>query len=279
MSRLSLGYSPCPNDTFIFDAWVNNRIDHVLDAEVELLDVEQLNRKALQAELDITKISMASYPLVSNRYQLLNAGSALGFGCGPLLVTRSGFEAANNSNPVIAIPGKYTTANLLLSVFYPYWQKRTEYLFSDIEDAVLSGKADVGLLIHESRFTYAEKGLVKLADLGEEWETKFRLPIPLGGIAVRRDFSESQKQEINRTLRQSLEFANAHPFASSGYIAAHAQEMSPEVQQMHIALYVNRFSIDLGEDGRQAILHLFNEGYKQGLLPECTHPVFIFEDL
>jgi 1,4-dihydroxy-6-naphthoate synthase len=279
MSRLSLGYSPCPNDTFIFDAWVNNRMHHILDATVELLDVEQLNRKAQHAELDITKISMASYPLVSDRYQLLNAGSALGFGCGPLLVTRSGFEAEYNNNPVIAIPGKYTTANLLLSVFYPQWQNRTEALFSDIEDAVLSGRADVGLLIHESRFTYAEKGLVKLADLGEEWETKFRLPIPLGGIAVRRDFSESRKQEINRTLRRSLEFANAHPSASAGYISANAQEMSPQVQQMHIALYVNRFSIDLGDEGRQAILHLFNEGHKQGLLPECTQPVFISEEL
>lgn len=279
MSRLSLGYSPCPNDTFIFDAWVNNRIDHSFDTGVELLDVEQLNRKARLAELDITKISMASYPFVSDRYQLLNAGSALGFGCGPLLVTRPGFDPVSCSDPVLAIPGKYTTANLLLNVFYPQWQNKTEFLFSDIEEAVLGATADVGLLIHESRFTYADRGLVKLADLGELWETRFNLPIPLGGIAVRRDFSEPDKQEINRTVRRSLEFAHAHPYASAGYVAAHAQEMSPEVQQMHIALYVNRFSVDLGDEGRQAILRLLNEGYKQGLLPECTHPVFISEDL
>lgn len=279
MKELRLAYSPCPNDTFIFDAWVNKRIESEFRVSVSLMDVEQLNRLAAQSVPDITKVSIAAYPAISEHYQLLDAGSALGFGCGPLLVSKQGAPVDASRMPLVAIPGLRTTANLLLSLFYPHWNRKKEYLFSVIEAAVLDGSADLGLLIHESRFTYAERGLVKLADLGERWEERYGVPLPLGGIAIRRSLPESDKKAVNQLLRNSVDYAFRHPQASRAYVQQYASEMSAEVQQQHISLYVNKYSFDLGVEGHDAIQHLFAEGVRLGLLPECKQPVFLNQDV
>lgn len=274
MDELSLGFSPCPNDTFIFDAWVHERIPSDFGVKPLLADVEQLNRMALTAQLDVTKLSFATAARVADIYQILPAGSALGQGCGPLIVRRAETEVKGRL-PRIAIPGTYTTANLLLSIFYPQWTDKREMLFSEIEAAVVNGEADMGLIIHENRFTYQDKGLVKVDDLGERWEQEFNLPIPLGCIAIRRDIPDAVKRSVARTIRQSTEWALAHPADSSVYVAKHAQEMTPDVQRQHIALYVNGFSVDLGVQGQAAIRHLFQRGHASGLLPECAEPLFV----
>lgn len=269
--ELSIGFSTCPNDTFIFDALVHGRVDRgALSFETHLADVEELNRMALEARLDITKLSYAAFALVSDRYQLLNAGSALGRGCGPLLIARGPTSEERWHHMRIARPGRMTTANLLLSHALPDAKDRTEYLFSQIEDAVLNGDADAGVIIHESRFTYAAKGLHKLMDLGGYWEQTTGQPIPLGGIAIRRELDEDLKIKVDRLVRQSVEHAFAHPQASNGYIMRHAQEMSPEVARQHIDLYVNSHSIDLGTDGRAAVRHLYAQA---GLA--VAEPVFV----
>jgi len=269
--QLSIGFSTCPNDTFIFDALVHGRIDcGGLRFNPHLADVEELNRFALETRLDITKMSYAAFALVSRHYQLLNAGSALGRGCGPLLISRGPIAKENWDRMRIAIPGRMTTANLLLSHALPKAANRTELLFSQIEKTVLSGDFDAGLIIHESRFTYAAKGLYKLIDLGEYWEQTTGQPIPLGGIAIRRDLDEDLKMKVDSLVRQSVEYAFAHPQASKEYIMHHAQEMSAEVARQHIDLYVNGHSIDLGTDGRAAVRHLYAQA---GLVVE--EPVFV----
>jgi 1,4-dihydroxy-6-naphthoate synthase len=274
VDEISLGFSPCPNDTFIFDAWVNGRIPSDFRVKPLLADVEHLNRMALHAQLDVTKLSFATAARVADKYQILPAGSALGQGCGPLIVRRADAEV-NGRPPRIAIPGNYTTANLLLSIFYPHWTDKREMLFSEIESAVVNGDVDLGLIIHENRFTYQDKGLVKFDDLGERWEQEFNFPIPLGCIAIRRDMPDAVKRSVARTIRQSTEWALAHPADSSEYVAKHAQELTPDVQRQHIALYVNGFSVDLGVQGQAAIRHLFHRGYDSGLLPECAEPLFL----
>jgi 1,4-dihydroxy-6-naphthoate synthase len=267
--KLTLGYSPCPNDCFIFDALLHKKIDtEGLDFEVQLEDVETLNRKALKAELDITKLSFHAYAYVLDKYILLRAGSALGFNCGPLLVEKR--SADNNARKSIddmkvAIPGKMTTANFLLSLAYPELKNKVEYLFSDIENAVLNGEVDAGLLIHENRFTYEQKGLKKIVDLGEFWDSLIHAPIPLGGIVMKRDLDEKLRQQVNRLIRKSVEFAFADPESSMPYVKAHAQEMSEEVMKKHIALYVNEFSIDLGEKGANAVKLMFEKAREQKL--------------
>ena len=263
--RLTLGFSPCPNDTFIFDALVNGRIDtEGLAFDVTLADVEELNRKALRGELDITKLSFSAFGDLTARYKLLNAGSALGRGVGPLLVRRQSDEASSPRH--VAIPGHYTTANYLLGLAYPGLEQRTEVLFSDIEDAVLAGDYDAGLLIHENRFTYEERGLEKIRDLGEFWEESTGLPIPLGGIAVKRTIADDQQRQIDRLLRRSVEYAMANPAASQDFVRQHAQAMDPAVMQKHIDLYVNPYTVDLGEDGLAAIRHFITDGRAKGLL-------------
>lgn len=270
-STVTLGFSPCPNDCFIFDALVHNKIDtEGLSFKVQLHDVETLNKKALNGELDITKLSFHAYGHVLNNYILLRAGSALGFNCGPLLITRhterSRSVNGDASTPLsmtadmkIAIPGKLTTANFLLSLAYPQLKNKIEYVFSDIENAILSGEVDAGLIIHENRFTYQEKGLEKIMDLGEFWESLIHAPIPLGGIVIKRSFDEDLQQKVNRLIKKSVEFAFANPSSSREYVKAHAQEMSEEVMKKHIDLYVNDFSIDLGEIGINAIKLMFNK--------------------
>lgn len=263
--RLSLGYSPCPNDCFIFDALVHDKIDtEGLTFDVSLDDVETLNQKALRGELDITKLSFHAYAYVMKEYILLRAGSALGFNCGPLLVENGkwnsdSYREENVNEMQVAIPGKMTTANFLLSLAYPNLKNKVEMVFSDIEDAVLSGRVDAGLLIHENRFTYEQKGLKKIVDLGEFWDSLIHAPIPLGGIAIKRGFDELLKQKVNRVIRKSVEFAFANPDSSMPYVKAHAQEMSEVVMKKHIALYVNNFSIDLGADGKKAVELMFTK--------------------
>jgi 1,4-dihydroxy-6-naphthoate synthase len=264
--KLSLGYSPCPNDCFIFDALVHKKIDtEGLDFEVLLEDVETLNRKALKGELDITKLSFHAYAYTLDHYILLRAGSALGFNCGPLLVENGNWKAEKADNMRVAIPGKMTTANFLLSLAYPRLKNKEEYVFSEIEEAVLKGKVDAGLLIHENRFTYEQKGLKKIMDLGEFWDSLIHAPIPLGGIVIKRNISKEIQQKVNRLIRQSVEFAFANPESSMPYVKAHAQEMSEEVMKKHISLYVNEFSVDLGEVGAGAVKLMFEKAKESEL--------------
>ncbi len=255
--KLTLGFSPCPNDTFIFDALVHQKVDtEGLEFEVQLGDVEWLNQKALKAELDITKLSYHAYMYLTTPYILLKSGSALGNNCGPLLIAKEEIPLEDIPNKTIAIPGVYTTANFLLKSRFPNAQILQEVVFCDIEKMVLSGEVDAGLIIHENRFTYQDKGLVKLLDLGQWWEQTTLLPIPLGGIVTRRSFDIDLQQKINRVVRRSLEFAFANPFSSLPYVQCHAQEMNKDVMKKHIDLYVNKYSLDLGEKGKAAILKM-----------------------
>jgi len=270
-----LGFSPCPNDTFIMDALVHNRIQSEFEFIPAIHDVDVLNNLARNGELSITKLSFGAYPFVSDKYQILAAGSALGRGCGPLLISKNAIDSKNLSNLTVAIPGETTTANLLLSILYPEIKQKKVFLFSEIENAVLSGEVDLGLIIHENRFTYAQKGLLKFADLGDRWEVETGLPIPLGCIAIKRTISEGVKAKISKLLTQSVEYAFQNPNESKPYIHQFAQEMDESVQQQHINLYVNNFSINLGEEGKNAIRELFKKGAELNLLQIPTEPLFI----
>ena len=266
--KLSLGFSPCPNDTFIFDALVHNKIDtEGLEFEVLLADVEELNQKAFAGALDITKLSYHAYAYLTDKYALLDAGSALGRNCGPLLIAKKPLSEAEIQTGPIAIPGKYTTANFLLSMAYPKAQNKQELLFSDIEQAVLEEEVIAGLIIHENRFTYQEKGLVKIQDLGEFWEGTTGYPIPLGGIVVNKDLPLDVQHKINRVLARSVAFAQTQPQATREYVSAHAQEMDEEVMYAHINLYVYDFTRNLGTEGRAAVHHLFSEAQRLKVVP------------
>jgi 1,4-dihydroxy-6-naphthoate synthase len=252
--HLTLGFSPCPNDTFIFDALVNNKIDTKgLTFDTQLEDVETLNRWALQGKLPVTKLSFAVYLKVKDRYELLNNGSALGRGCGPLLIAREPIALAELPKCNIAIPGENTTANLLFSIAYPEARQKQVMLFSDIENAVLEGRVDAGVIIHENRFTYQQKGLVKIIDLGEYWEKTTGSPIPLGGIFIRKDLPADVKQQVDALIHESLEYAYRHYPQLSTYVKQHAQEMDEQVMRQHIDLYVNDFSLGLGVEGKAAV--------------------------
>jgi len=255
--KLTLGFSPCPNDTFMFDALVNAKVDtEGLEFDVVIEDVEALNQLALQQVLDVTKLSYHAFLHCVQDYVLLNSGSALGRNCGPLLIHKQG-NSALTSNSKIAIPGKNTTANLLLNIAFPYLQNKLEMLFSDIEQAVINGEVDAGLIIHENRFTYQEKGLEKIQDLGEFWEEETGLPIPLGGIVVKRDLPLELQQKIQRVLKRSVQYAFDHPKSAREYIRYYAQEMDEQVMYKHIKIYVNDFSLDLGVEGKQAVEEIF----------------------
>ena len=277
--KLTLGFSPCPNDCFIFDALIHHKIDtEGLQFEVIMEDVEALNQKAFRGELDITKLSYHAYAYLTKPYQLLNAGSALGTNCGPLLIGKSNIFSnleSEISNLTIAIPGKYTTANFLLSLAFPGAKNKIETLFSDIEEAVLSGKVDMGLIIHENRFTYEQKGLKKIIDLGEYWETLTKSPIPLGGIVIKRSLTDELKQKVNRVIRRSVEYAFANLKSSLNFVKAHAQAMSEEVMYKHIDLYVNKYSIDLGDEGKQAIHLLFEKAQELGVINKIEEEIFL----
>jgi len=256
--RLTLGLSPCPNDTFIFDALVNGRLEtgepgaDGLELEVFHEDVQTLNEWALAGRLDVTKLSYGVLPRVLDRYALLEAGGALGQGVGPLLVTRPG-AAFDPATALVAIPGRDTTAHLLFALAYPEAGRRRFMLFSEIEAAVASGEVDAGVIIHEGRFTYAARGLVKVADLGERWEALTGAPIPLGGIVGRRALGGPLLRRVDALIRRSLEASRARTGPLSGYVRGHAQEMDEAVMRQHIALYVNDFSLGLGPAGRRAV--------------------------
>jgi 1,4-dihydroxy-6-naphthoate synthase len=275
MALFTLGFSPCPNDTFIFDAMVHGKIDtEGMAFNYVLADVEELNQKAFRGELDITKLSFHAFLHLAEKYVLLQSGAALGSNAGPLLISKTPVALPDLIGKRIGIPGINTTANLLLSLAAPQLSDKVEILFSDIEQAVSDGEIDAGLIIHESRFTYQQKGLFKVADLGEFWEEKTHSPIPLGGIVARRNFSGDTIHKIERVLKRSVEFAVANPGSSMPFVRANAREMDEAVMKKHIELYVNEYSVQLGPAGRKAVLRLFSEAIQAGLIPEDTAEPF-----
>ncbi len=295
--KLSLAFSPCPNDCFMFDAIVHRRIDlEGLEFSVTLADIEKLNHAALDASVgadlppslklrrtsqvgppDVTKLSFHAYAYCADRSLLLDAGSALGRNCGPLLISKRAISADEvaRGDLSIAIPGRYTTANFLSGLAFPLARNKTEVLFSEIEPALLDGRFDAGVIIHENRFTYQAKGLRKIVDLGEFWETETGAPIPLGGIVVKRSLPDGVRQAMNRVMRRSVEYAFANREASLPYVRAHAQEMSEEVMYQHIDLYVNEYSVDLGSPGRRAVEVLFERARRAGIVPAVQSNLFL----
>ena len=258
--KLSLGFSPCPNDTFIFDALVNKKIDtEGLDFDIHLEDVQTLNNFALEDRLDFSKISYGVLPLLLNTHTLLNSGGAMGKGVGPLLISNNeNITPSDVNNLRIAIPGKNTTAYLLFSFEYPNAKNISFYVFNEIEAAVLSGEVDAGVIIHENRFTYAQKGLFKITDLGAAWETKTKSPIALGGIVASNRISKPIMGQVDQLIAKSVEYAFSNYPAISEYVSCHAWEMSEDVMRQHIDLYVNDFSRDMGDTGKKAIETLVN---------------------
>jgi len=273
---LRLGFSTCPNDTFIFDAMIHHKIDtEGLNFDVLLADVEELNKEAFRNEIDITKLSYHAYAYIAENYQLLNTGSALGNNNGPLLISKTKIFPDEVNDLKIAIPGKYTTANLLLSIAYPKATNKKEYLFSDIEEVILSNEVDAGLIIHENRFTYKNKGLKKIIDLGEYWEATEKMPIPLGGIVVNRQLPNETKLKIQRVLRSSVNYAFQNPLASLSFIKKYAQEMNEEVMHNHIKLYVNNYTKELGETGKKAIETLYKVAAEKDIVKVSTKNIFL----
>ena len=276
--KLTIGSSPCPNDCFIFDAIVNRRIDlEGLEFAIHMADVEALNKAAFAGDAAVTKLSYHAYAYCLDRYVVLDAGSALGRNCGPLLISARAISSDDVAagGLKIAIPGKYTTANFLLGLAFPRAQDKTEVVFSAIESGVLNGEFDAGLIIHENRFTYEAKGLKKIIDLGEFWEGETGAPIPLGGIVISRSLPDEVKQRVNRILRRSVEYAFANPSASLPFVREHAQEMSEDVMYKHIELYVNDYSIDLGAEGKRAVETLFARASAAGIIPEVRRSLFL----
>lgn len=281
--KLTLGFSPCPNDTFIFDALIHHKIDtDGLTFEVTYDDVETLNQKAMKGQLDITKLSFHAFAYAVSQYALLDAGSALGFGVGPLLIShkydQETLAEKIKSDPVsirVGIPGKYTTANFLLGIAYPELQHKQELVFSEIETALLEDQIDLGLIIHENRFTYQDKGLTKIVDLGDYWEKLTGCAIPLGGIVINRNLDREVQLKVNRLIRESVEYAFAHPKSSIGFIREHAQAMDEAVMYKHIELYVNKYSINLGTEGRNAVDTLFKLAQERSIIPAIQENLYI----
>lgn len=268
--HFTLGFSPCPNDTFIFDALVNQKIDtEGFSFDVILEDVQTLNEWARDGKLDISKISYGVLPLVLEKYMVLNSGGALGKAVGPLLITKNKIPDATELNSMrIAIPGVNTTAHMLFSLAYPQATNKTFLVFHEIEDAVLSGKADAGVIIHENRFTYQDKGLIKIKDLGEYWEATTKVPIPLGGIVMRRNIDAIVQKKTDQLIRKSVNYAFSNYPELTDYIRQHSQEMSETVMRQHIDLYVNNYSLSLGADGKEAVIKLLNVYQQINTVPE-----------
>ncbi|NMC37898.1 MAG: 1,4-dihydroxy-6-naphthoate synthase [Bacteroidales bacterium] len=274
--KLKIGFSPCPNDTFIFDAMVHGKVDtEGLEFDIILADVEELNSMAFNSALDISKISSHAYAYVAEKYLILESGSALGFGNGPLLIAKNHYDLDEVDALRIAIPGRYTTANLLLSIARPGALNRRVYLFSEIENAILCGEADAGLIIHETRFTYQKRGLIKIADLGEYWETLTGLPVPLGNIVIGRWIGRETAFAVGRTIRRSIEFAMQNPGSSYDFISVNAKEMEEEVIRKHIGLYVNEFSLQLGPTGKRALEEFFRIASGKGIIKELPTDIFL----
>src|SRR5436190_4189323 len=281
--KLTLGFSPCPNDTFIFDALINKKIDtEGLEFEVVLEDVETLNEWTLQGKLDITKLSFPAFFQSLDKYVLLNAGSALGKGVGPLLITKKNIQHSTPDNyqyniqqSSIAIPGINTTANLLLNFAFPDATNKVPMIFSAIEDAVLGNQTDFGVIIHENRFTYQQRGLHKVVDLGEYWEQKMQVPIPLGGIVIKRSIDLSTAITVDKLIRKSLDHAFANYPLITNYVKQHSQSMSEDVMRQHIDLYVNDYSLDLGTSGKSAIETLYGVFLSTGSYTRYTGELFL----
>jgi 1,4-dihydroxy-6-naphthoate synthase len=273
--RISLGYSPCPNDTFIFYGLVHGRIEGAPEFREVLEDIETLNRFAVRAELDTTKISFHAFAHLRESYCLLRSGGALGRGCGPLVISKQAIDPKDLANKRVAIPGELTTAALLLRLHSPGLTDFVVKPFNEIMPACESGEVDAGVIIHESRFTYPEYGLSKVIDLGEWWEATTGHPIPLGGILAKRELGEAMIARIDRSLKASVEFAYANPDIVKPYIRTHAQEMDEAVMQQHIDLYVNEYSIDYGEEGESAIRDLLGRAESAGIVPPVDHPLFV----
>ena len=263
--KLTLGFSPCPNDTFIFDALVNHKIDtNGFEFDVLLEDVQTLNQWAQEGKLAITKLSYGVLPLVLDKYKVLNSGSALGKGVGPLLISSTADTNQSIEDSLIAIPGENTTAHLLFSMAYPEAKNKIFIRYDEIEDFVLAKKG-LGVIIHENRFTYEGKGLKKITDLGDYWEQKTSNAIPLGGIVIKKELDTSIQQNIDALIKQSIAYGFSKYPALNDYIRCHAQEMSEQVMRQHIDLYVNEYSLDLGEKGKKAILKLLENHPIQSL--------------
>jgi len=274
--KLTLGFSPCPNDTFIFEAMVHGRIDtEGTEFDWFLADVEELNRHAMDGMVDITKMSYHAYAMAAANYLILDSGSALGRGNGPLVVSKNRIWPDELDDAVIAIPGQNTTANLLFSIFWPAAGRKREYLFSDIPEAVLSGEADAGVIIHETRFTYRSLGLQKVADTGEMWEAQTQLPLPLGGIVINRRIDPETAEKVNRIIRRSIEYAYANPSHSVDFIRKNASETDARVTREHIKLYVNDFSLSLGQEGREAIERLFSLAHERKVIGAMPERIFL----
>jgi len=275
MKELTLGFSPCPNDTFMFYPLVHGLVDTSgLSYRERLEDVETLNQLALKGELDVSKVSYHAFGHIRNEYALLRSGSALGRGCGPLLVAADNISPADLRGKTIAVPGQYTTALLLLRLFDPTLENFLLMPFNEIMDAVLRGDVDAGLIIHESRFTYQGYGLHKLLDLGEWWEVETGLPIPLGGIVAKRSLGVEKIAAIEKALRDGVAYARSNPTEAAHYIREHAQEMGEDVCRAHIGLYVNEFSADLGDEGVRAIECLMERAEKAGIMPVSETGLF-----
>ncbi len=272
---LTLGYSPCPNDTFIFYGLVHARIEGAPEFKEVLEDIETLNRLAMDAKLDMTKISFHAFAHMRETYCMLRSGGALGRGCGPLVIAREAFAADDLAGKRVAIPGELTTAALLLRLHSPGLTDLAVLPFHEIMSATQSGDVDAGVIIHESRFTYPDYGLQKIVDLGEWWESATGHPIPLGGILVRRALGEETIRLVDDALKASVEYAYAHPDEVKPYIRAHAQEMDEAVMQQHIDLYVNEYSVDYGADGEAAITDLLGRAEAEGIVPGSEAPVFL----
>ncbi len=256
MRELSFGYSPCPNDTFAFHALVHGLVPAPFRIAPILLDIEELNRRAHHSEFDLTKLSVGAFASVGDRYHLLRSGAALGKGVGPLVVARSPMTLTDAVRGRVAIPGYETTAYRLLRLAAPAMEHVVAMRYDHILQAVSSGTVDAGLIIHESRFTYADHGLSQVIDLGAWWERDTGLPVPLAGICARSDMDTSLAEAAERAIRASVQYAFDHPDASRAYVRAHAQEMSESVCAAHIALYVNQHSLDIGPDGLRAVARL-----------------------
>lgn len=276
MKNLKLGFSTCPNDTFIFDAMVHHKIDcEELEFDLILADVEELNNQALKNSLDITKISYHAYAYIAHNYLILDSGSALGKNNGPILISKRKIYPEEINNLKIAIPGKMTTANLLLSIAYPEAKNKKECLFSDIEEFVINEKVDAGLIIHENRFTYENKGLQKIIDLGEFWENKTGSLIPLGGIVANRKLSKELIFKINKIIKKSVEYAFTNPTDSLEFIKKYSQEIDETVMRKHIELYVNNYTLDLAEEGKKSISFLYDYAQKLNIIPKLPETIFI----
>ncbi len=261
--NFTLGFSPCPNDTFIFDGLVNKKIDTGdFTFTVQLEDVETLNEMAKNEVLDFTKISYGVLPLVAEKYKVLNSGSALGKGVGPLLISKKPVDFKDVEKYTIAIPGENTTAHLLFSLAFPNAKNKVFKRYDEIENSVLNSEDILGVIIHENRFTYMEKGLHKIVDLGNFWEEKTSLPIPLGGIVGKRTLDEKILMQVDSLIKKSIQYSYSNYPLITDYIKQHSQEMEEEVMKKHIDLYVNNYSLDLGKDGKNAI-EKFIEIYKR----------------